>query len=342
MVLEHLFPDSWLEKKMSLSFFLGLGFTVIGVLLARLLFGANSGIVSVIFISILLIPSLRKLFLMEEKQEEREKSFTWKHFFKDNKHLILAYVGIFLGVYVAYFAIAYMSMAFEWNITSIFGEQLFLDPAISGRAIFDSAMFWSILTNNWWVLMACFFLSLLSGDGATFFIVWNASAWAAIFAVRAFGAGQILGTSSLEVALVMQLIVLPHVLLEGGAYLLAAISGSIISDDAVSKADDLRHFIILLIGSIGGFILLNKLFTIITGSISALVTLRMLTVFGLVYLLGFAFPDKRHKEVFIYNYWLFVFAILVFIVGALVETFVLSTSNTLSVYYSAAQLFSID
>lgn len=339
MVLEHLFPESWLEKKFSLSFFLGLGYSVIGIILARLLFGGNSGIVSVIFISILLMPSLRKLFIMEEKLEEKEKKFTLKEFYKDNKHLVLAYLGIFVGVYVAYFLIAFFSMKFGMNVSALFGEQLFLDPAISGRATYDVGLFWSILANNWWVLMACFLLSLISGSGATFFIVWNASAWASIFAVRAVGASVVLGTSAVKVAALLQLITLPHILLEGGAYLLAGIAGAVISDDAVSKASDLKRFIPLLLGVIGLFIFLNFIFVSITSSMAILVTLRMLTVFGLVYLLGYAFPDKKHKEVFTYNYWLFIIAMAVFIIGALVETGVLSWSGLLNLYYSAAQYF---
>lgn len=339
MVLEHLFPESWLEKKFSLSFFLGLGYTIIGIVLAKLLFGANSGIVSVIFISILLIPSLRKLFVREEKIEEKEKKFTFKKFYRDNKHLVFAYLGIFIGVYVAYFLIAFLSMKFGWNVTSMFGEQLFLDPAIAGRATYQFGIFWSILANNWWVLMACFLLSLISGNGATFFIVWNASAWAAIFAVRAVGASAVLGVSSIKVAAIMQVITLPHILLEGGAYILAGIAGAVISDDAVSKSSDLKAFIPILLGVVAIFFVLNMFFTSITNLLPILVMLRMLTVFGLVYLLGHAFPDKKHKEVFTYNYWLFVIALLVFILGALVETGVLSFSGTLNMYYSAAQMF---
>lgn len=339
MVLEHLFPESWLEKKFSISFFLGLGYSIIGVILARLLFGASSGIVSVIFVSILLIPSLRKLFVREENIEEKEKKFTLKNFYKDNKHLVFAYVGVFVGVYVAYFLMTFVSMRLGWNVTSMFGEQLFLDPAIAGRATYQFGLFWSILANNWWVLIACFFLSVISGNGATFFIVWNASAWAAIFAVRAVSASVVLGTSAIKVAAIMQVITLPHILIEGSAYILAGIAGAVISDDAVSKASDLKNFIPILLGVTVLFILLNYLFSLVTEYLPLLIILRMLSVFGLVYLLGYSFPDKKHKEVFTYNYWLFIIAILVFIIGALVETGVLSGSGILNQYYAAAQMF---
>ena len=67
MVLEHLFSERWLEQKFWSAFILGLGYSLIGILIARMLFGANSGLASVIFTSLLLIPSLRKLFKKEEQ-----------------------------------------------------------------------------------------------------------------------------------------------------------------------------------------------------------------------------------------------------------------------------------
>lgn len=341
MVLEHIFPESWIEKKFGLSFFLGLIYSVFGIVLAKLLFGANSGIVSVIFISILLIPSLRKLFKKEEEIEEKEKRFTIKKFYEDNKHLVFSYIGIFIGVYVAYFLLAFIGMKFGLDVHSIFKEQLFLDPAIMGRATYQSGTFLNILMNNWWVLMACFLLSLLSGNGATFFIVWNASAWASIFAVRSFAASSILETSSLKVALLMQAITLPHILLEGGAYILAGIAGAIISYDAVSKAKDLKRFIPLLFGILLFFAGINYLLTQLLSNILSLFVIRLVIVFGLIFLLKYAFVDKRHKEVFVYNYYLFVLAILVFILGVSVETAVLSYSDLIHTYYVAAQNFFI-
>lgn len=338
MVLEHIFPESWLEKKFGLAFFIGSGFSVIGILLARLLFGANSGLASVIFASLLIIPSLYKLFKDEEKLEEKEKIFSLKKLYVDNKKLIHAYLGIFLGVFFTYYIIAFMSASFGWDALNIFKEQLFLDPAIMGRATYSFPTFWSILANNWWVLLACFFLSLLTGNGATFFVAWNASAWGAIFGMRAIGASVILGKSSLAVGGLMTLITLPHILLEGGSYILAGIAGAVISRDIVSESKEMKTFLKILFMIIVGFFIMNLFFSLIVGG-SLLIILRMLLVISLIYLLKNAFKDKKHKEVFTYNFWLFVIAIVVFIIGALVETGVLSWSTTLNLYYSASALF---
>ena len=338
MVLEHLFPESWLEKKFGFAFVLGAFYSLVGIFVARLLFGANSGITSVIFTSLLLIPSLRKLFVREEKREEKEKRFSLRELYRDNAHLIKTYVGIFIGVFFMYYLLSYLAMVFGWNIMSIFREQIFLDPAISGRASFMSGMFWSILANNWWVLLACFLLSLISGDGATFFVVWNASAWAVIFAIRGVAAAGTLQVNPLGTALLMLLIALPHILLEGGAYVLAGIADAVISDDVVSRAKELRRFIPVFLILVAVFLLLDKLLQFFLAG-AGLSVLRILVVMGLLFVLKFAFDDKKHKEVFIYNYWLFVIALGVFIIGAIVETAVLSNSMTLNHLYDAATLF---
>jgi len=56
----------------------------------------------------------------------------------------------------------------------------------------------------------------------------------------------------------------------------------------------------------------------------------------IVYCLHYAFSDSAHREVFKYNYYLFGFGVLVFVVGAIVETFVLGNVTILSKVYMAA------
>lgn len=335
MVLEHLFPANWLERRMSYAILLGMGYSLIGIALARLLFGANSGLASVIFTSLLLIPSFRKLFDREERAEEKERTFSLIKLYKDNKKLIHAYLGIFIGVYIMFYLVSFLGTYFDIDVITIFREQLFLDPAISGRATYDLGLFWSILANNWWVLLACFLLSLISGNGALFFIVWNASAWAVIFGFRAVTAAAALGKSPFLVALVMQAITLPHILLEGGAYILAGIAGAVISDEIISESNELRSFLLYFLCALISFYILNLVMAFINAPIVLLI-LRILIVVGLVYFLKHAFLHRGHREVFTYNYWLFLLAIALFVVGALVESQVLTHSGILHSYYAAA------
>ena len=66
MVLEHLFPEDWLEKRAIYAFIIAVVYSILGIAAARLLFGANAGIVSVIFTSLFILPYLQKIMLKED------------------------------------------------------------------------------------------------------------------------------------------------------------------------------------------------------------------------------------------------------------------------------------
>ena len=268
MVLEHLFPEDWLEKKFLYSFILGAGYSIISIIFAKILFPADPALVAVAFTSLLLLPELYKLFSIEERIEKKEKKFGLKELFKDNKSFVKIYVSIALGIFLVYALGAIFLPSFQVN--QLFREQLEMRGA-SGGAVFDQPLFWDILINNWWVLLACFLISLMTGDGAIFLITWNASMWGTVFGVTARNAALFSNANPFLYLILILLIVLPHACLEILAYILGAISGGVISKD----------------------VLLEK------------------------------FESKRFNEVFKYNFWLFIIAIIILIIGALVETGVL-------------------
>ena len=340
MVLDNLLPASWLEKRMGYAFLIGVIASLLGIVAAKLLFGANSGLASVVFTALLLTPSLRKLFAKEERQEEREKKYSFRRLFWDSQPAIKAYLGVFLGVYVLYYLACFVSLQFGWDVTSMFREQVFLDPVISGRAAFDVGTFWGILSNNWWVLLACFIISLLAGDGATFFIVWNASAWAVIFAFRAVAAASYGAESVVGAIILMTLITLPHMLLEGLSYIVAGVAGSVLSDSVVTKSKEIKNFLFGLAGAVLVFALFSW-FLRFVGDGPLATVLRILVAVGLLALLKQTFTLKRHQEVFLYNYRLFLFALGLFILGAIVETFVLTNSTILANLYFQASMFAL-
>ena len=88
MVLEHLFPDDWLERKHRYAFLLAFLYSLVAIVVARLLFGANSGIVSVVFTSLLLIPYIKKLFEKGRDSEMQEPEFNLKRFWANNKQAV--------------------------------------------------------------------------------------------------------------------------------------------------------------------------------------------------------------------------------------------------------------
>ena len=270
MVLEHLFPESWLERKAYYGFLLGVGYSMVGIMIASVLFPADPALVAVAFTSLLLLPELYKLFSIEERMENREKRFSLKELWRDNRGFVKAYISIAFGIFLVYALASIFLPSFQVN--ELFREQLEMRGAgATGGAVFSAPLFVQLLINNWWVLLACFMIALMTGDGAIFLITWNARVWGTIFGVTARNAAIYSNASPLLYLGLVLVIVLPHAFLELLSYILAAISGGVISKD----------------------VLLEK------------------------------FESKRFNKVFVYNFWLFIVALLVLVVGALVETYVL-------------------
>ena len=338
MVLHYLFPDNWVETRFFYAILMGASTSLIGIFLAQLLFGANSGLASVMFTAILIIPCMYKLINKLERVQEERVAFSLKRLYNTNKNLIQAYMGIFIGVYLAYLLVSFFGNHLGWDVVSIFREQLFLDFAIQGRATYSFPTLWGILQNNWWVLLSCFGLSLMSGNGAVFFMVWNASSWGAIFGMRAVAAATVLGQGTIKTLLILQAIVLPHVLLEGLAYVLAGIAGGVISRNVISQSAEMKRFLGLFALGIISFFFANAFFKWFAG-VPWIIFLRMTFVMLVVFTLRLSFVKEKHRLVFKYNYWLFIIALLVFIIGGVVETGVLSWSGGLSRIYEAAAIY---
>jgi len=245
MVLEHIFPEDWLERKFGYAFILGAGYSIIGILMSKILFPADPALVAVAFTSLLMLPELYKIFSIEERVEEKEKTFSLRELFKDNKDFIKLYLSLILGVFIVYSIAAIILPSFQVN--QLFREQLEMRGA-GGNAMFNwfssfnTGLFTHILLNNWWVMLACFIISLLTGDGAVFLIIWNASMWGTIFGVTARDAALFAHTNPFWYLIIVLLIVLPHAFLEIMAYMLAAISGGVISKDVLLEKFESARF----------------------------------------------------------------------------------------------------
>ena len=241
MVLEHIFPEDWLERKGIYAFLLGVGYSVIGILIASILFPGDPALVAVAFTSMLLLPELYKIFSIEERQESMEQRVSLKSLWRDDIELLRIYIFLFIGILLVYSVGTILLPELQAN--TIFREQLeirfgqgFAGNAISGNAtagIFSSGLFYTLLSNNFLVLMACFILALLAGDGAIFLIVWNGSVWGTIFGLTAKSAATFSGKHPLYFFGLIMAIVFPHMILEVVSYFLAAISGSVISKDVL-------------------------------------------------------------------------------------------------------------
>jgi len=274
VVLEHIFPEDWLENKGRYAFVLGVGYSIIGILIASILFPGDPALVAVAFTSLLLLPELYKLFSIEERKESMEKKISLRALWRYGGELVRIYLFLFIGILLVYSVGTILLPAFETN--TLFREQLeirlgqgFAGGAISG--IFSSDLFWGLLANNFLVMLACFIMALLTGDGAIFLIVWNASVWGTIFGYTAKTAGQFSGENPYWLFFIIIASVSIHMIIEMLSYILAAISGAVISKD----------------------VLLEE------------------------------FASDRFMEVFGFNLYLLLFALIALVLGAVTETIAL-------------------
>lgn len=235
MVLEHLFPEDWLEHKGRYAFILGVVYSVIGILVASIMFPGDPALVAVAVTSMLLLPEIYKIFSIEERQESVEQGVTMRALWRDDAEVVRIYIFLFLGILLVYSLGTIMLP--DLQINSLFREQLEIrfgqGFAGSATGIFSSDLFWSLLSNNFLVLLACFIIALLTGDGAIFLITWNASVWGTIFGLTAKNAALFSGQNALYLFALIMLVVFPHMIFEAISYFLAAIAGGVISKDVL-------------------------------------------------------------------------------------------------------------
>jgi hypothetical protein len=285
MVLEHIFPEDWLEKKGRYAFLLGIIYSVIAIMIAKFLFPGDPALVAVAFTSLLLLPELYKIFSMEERQERMEQKISFAALWRDDADIVKIYIYLFVGILLVY-AVGTILMP-EMQANTLFREQLeirfgqgFTGQATNlgaagvsscGNGFFEGGLFKDLLGNNFLVLLACFIMALLTGDGAIFLITWNASVWGTIFGLTAKNAAAFSGAAPYLIFVGIMIIVFCHMIIEALSYFLAAISGSVISKDVI----------------------LEK------------------------------FASDRFMEVFGFNLYLLLFGLIALLVGAFVETLVL-------------------
>lgn len=285
MVLEHIFPEDWLERKGKYAFFLGVIYSAVGILIASILFPGDPALVAVAFTSLLLLPELYKIFSIEERQESVERNVSFLSLWKDDIGLVRIYVFLFLGILLVY-SVGTMLLP-QMHANTLFREQLeirfgqgFTGQAVaSGQAasIFSTGLFYELLSNNFLVLIACFITALLAGDGAIFLIAWNASVWGTIFGLTAKCAGLFAGTHPYAYFGLIMLIVFPHMIIEAISYFLAAISGSVISKDVILERFASERFFEVF--GFNLYLLLLALFFLVLGAIVETFVLNNISIY---------------------------------------------------------------
>jgi hypothetical protein len=333
MLLEDFLPDKWWRNHPGYAAVLASIYSVISLFIATQVFAGNPGIVSITFLTLFLLPSIT---LIRTHTSSPDISLFIQRFL-GSMHLTKAYAAYFAGTFFTYLSVAFLLPFAGVNVIQIVREQLLLLPGLTGGATFAMSQFTSIFANNWFVLIIVFLFAVIWRDGGMFFVLWNASAWGAIFGYRAVGAAAAAGTNPWYYLGVELSQVIWHTALEASAYILAAVAGSVIGRHAYVGDEIPGYFI----ASVSGLFLATfgaktvfefaQLPTIISTGLGILV------FFASAYTLSDSLVES--KEQFTQGMCVLAAALVLFAVGAAIETFVLSNSTSLNTVYKYSSMF---
>jgi len=298
MVLEAFYEAANLRKNPILALPLGFLYTCIGIGLAFIIFPGDAGLASVAFASILMLPSLTNLVASAEASERRGRKLSMFILLRDNLPMIKIYLNMFLGAFFAYIT---FSLLLTGSIVPVVFASQFGLAVHAGGVYLSMVTFSEILVNNLLILLLCFFISFLIGNGAIFFITWNASVWGVFFGNMAASAAAFGDQSPLTLIITILAVVIIFVVIEALAYIMAAVSGSVLSRATLTefKRKELTVY--------------HKYATVM-GVVSSRLSRKLL-------------KEKWYAEAFsriaMVNIVLLAFAILALIVGAAIEMLIL-------------------
>lgn len=227
MVLEQIYSIKWLKKKSRYTFFLGVTYSILGLFMAILIFPKSPGLASIAFTSLIILPSLNKLFELEENLEAGKKhSLNLKNLLIEHFDVIKVYLFLFLGIM---FTFSFFSIFFPALTTSaVFQDQINL-VGEAGKAADWTTSLPFVIQSNFRILLFCLLTSFIYGSGAVFILTWNASVWGVIIGTIIKNSYYLSAVNPFLYITLTFLAVFPHIIIEASAYLLVAISGGVIS-----------------------------------------------------------------------------------------------------------------
>lgn len=216
-MLESIWLREEYKNNLLCIFFFALFFTVVGVYLTNYLLPISHGLVAVFLVSLMGAYPLIA-YLRSEEKKEMVKRLTEEKLLERHMDELAIYMTFFLGVTFGFLICDFVfpETFFSVQVQVIEGIR---GGSISGNAVVDS-LFERIITNNLWVFFLTFVVSFIFSAGMVFVLVWNASVLG-VFIARASG-----GLANVHMTMLSYL---PHGLLEIAAYVLAGISGALLS-----------------------------------------------------------------------------------------------------------------
>lgn len=242
MVLENIRID-WIERRPYISFFFGFFYVFVGYFIAQLFFG-NVSVAMLFLATLLIVPSLIKLIEIEER---RESVYGLRHFFKEHKDILEAYIFLFIGVFAGYVLLGYIvnldkfSSIFQFQLDFLKSQQGLskevIDKFFSTQLQPSLENVAGVLQSNITVMLISFVLSIFYGAGAIFLITLNAS----IFASFIVFVTQYLADKTSQVFLIIGMFMI-HMVPEISGFLLAAIAGGVLSKALLRERWSSEHF----------------------------------------------------------------------------------------------------
>ncbi len=235
MVLEEI-KTKWIIKHPSLALALGFIYSLLGYILANMFFIDKQVSIAMLFITTLLMVPTMIIALTDQMKFDANQQ---KTFFQSHRSIFLGYIYMFIGAFLGYlilgiFADQYILKIFEYQIEFLKQQEglslQVLNQFFENRPAPQLGSALSIIQHNLSVVFVCFIISLFVGAGGVFLILLNAS----VFSSFAIVMVKYLTETVRQAALVVGIFSL-HVIPEAGAFIVAAISGGILSKAVIAE-----------------------------------------------------------------------------------------------------------
>lgn len=244
MVLSEILGLSQARKKPIYIMIAAVIYSLIGIACAFVLFPENVGIISIAFISVLLLPILNNL--LRYKSTTILRHINIRAIFSEQKDIFLIYTCFFLGIFLVFLVVnALLPSGMD---LSLFQSQLQFYGAPNEIVGDKLPFFLEISQHNIKIIILTFVLSLMYGAGSVIILSWNASVWGSVLG---FVLKQGFETSSPWAYIASTIgTIMPFLLLESIAYVSAAIAGGVLSKTMIQEKLFSKRFRFLLTHSL--------------------------------------------------------------------------------------------
>ncbi len=184
MVLESLLSERLAERSLASDFFVGAALATAAIFTSYFLFPNFASILSVILISIGIVPLMIKAFGREEHLDELDaiKQHGWR--FAMHRGPMKFFITFFVAIAIVVGAwqlllpkeissLVFMQQHVELEAITSSHFSLIEKLHNSGDVLSREKMLWVIVFNNLKIMLSTFALSLLFGGGAAFILSWN-------------------------------------------------------------------------------------------------------------------------------------------------------------------------